>query len=376
MGLVLGLGAAMAARHWLWAVIAKFRAPVTGEMRLRPADCARSLDFAPAFATQAKQFFENGKGLMAIAFTFPGQGSQSVGMGKDLAEAFPEARAVFAEVDEALGQKLSSLMFDGPEDDLTLTANAQPALMAVSMAAMRALEARGFDLAKQVSFVAGHSLGEYSALCAAGTFSLADTARLLRIRGNAMQAAVPVGKGAMAAIIGLEHDAVASACAEAAQGDVCQIANDNGGGQLVISGEKAAVERAAALCSAKGAKRALMLQVSAPFHSALMQPAADAMAQALSKVEARAPVVPVIANVLARPLTDPAAIVESLIAQVTGQVRWRESVEWLAANGVTTLAEIGSGKVLSGLARRISRDTATINLAGPADIDAILAALA
>lgn len=313
---------------------------------------------------------------MAIAFTFPGQGSQSVGMGKDLAEAFPEARAVFDEVDEALGQKLSVLMFDGPEDDLTLTANAQPALMAVSMAAMRALEARGFDLAKQVAFVAGHSLGEYSALCAAGTFSLGDTARLLRIRGNAMQAAVPVGNGAMAAIIGLEHDAVASACAEAAQGDVCQIANDNGGGQLVISGEKAAVERAAALCSAAGAKRALMLQVSAPFHSALMQPAADAMAQALSKVEARAPVVPVIANVLARPLTDPAAIVESLVAQVTGQVRWRESVEWLAANGVTTLAEIGSGKVLSGLARRISRDTATINLAGPADIDAILAALA
>ena len=313
---------------------------------------------------------------MALAFTFPGQGSQAVGMGKDLADAFPEARAVFAEVDDALGEKLSAIMWEGPEDTLTLTANAQPALMAVSMAAMRALEARGFVLKDKVSYVAGHSLGEYSALCAAGMFSVGDCARLLRIRGNAMQAAVPVGEGAMAAIIGLDQAEVESACAEAGRGSVCQIANDNGGGQLVISGAKPAVEHAARLCTEKGAKRALMLSVSAPFHSALMQPAADAMREALADVEKQAPAVPVVANVTVSPLTDPEDIAARLVEQVTGRVRWRETVEWFGANGVATLAEVGSGKVLSGLARRIDRDIATLAIGTSADIDAAMAALA
>ncbi len=293
---------------------------------------------------------------MAIAFTFPGQGSQSVGMGKELADAFPEARAVFDEVDEALGEKLSTIMWDGPEETLTLTANAQPALMAVSMAAIRVMEARGLVLKDKIAYVAGHSLGEYSALCAAGTFSLADTARLLRIRGNAMQAAVPAGKGAMAAIIGLEHGDVEAVCAEASAAGACQIANDNGGGQLVISGEKAAVEKAAELASAKGAKRAIMLPVSAPFHSSLMGPAADAMREALANVEKHNPVVPVIANVRVEPISDAATIADLLVEQVTGQVRWRETVEWFGANGVDTLYEIGSGKVLTGLARRIDRN--------------------
>jgi [acyl-carrier-protein] S-malonyltransferase len=314
--------------------------------------------------------------IMSIAFTFPGQGSQAVGMGRDLADAFPEARAVFDEVDEALAQKLSTLMWEGPEDELTLTANAQPALMAVSLAAIRVLEARGLVLKDKVAYVAGHSLGEYSALAAAGTFSVADTARLLRIRGNAMQAAVPVGEGAMAAIIGLDQDEVEQACAEAAKGSVCQIANDNGGGQLVISGAKPAVEHAARLCTEKGAKRALMLPVSAPFHSALMQPAAEAMRAALADVQKNAPAVPVIANVTVSPLTDPQEIAARLVEQVTGRVRWRETVEWFAANGVGTLYEIGSGKVLSGLARRIDRSVATVNIGVAADIDAALAALA
>ena len=313
---------------------------------------------------------------MAVAFTFPGQGSQSVGMGRELADAFPAARAVFEEVDEALGQKLSQLMWDGPEEELTLTANAQPALMAVSLAAIRALEAGGLVLADKVSFVAGHSLGEYSALAAAGTFSVADTARLLRIRGNAMQAAVPVGEGAMAAIIGLEMGDVASACSEASSEGIVQVANDNGGGQLVISGAKAAVEKAAALCSEKGAKRALMLPVSAPFHSPLMAPAADAMRDALAKVEKHAPAVPVIANVTVTPLTDPDEIAACLVEQVTGQVRWRETVEWFAANGVTTLYEIGSGKVLTGLARRIDKELTGIAVNSPADIETALQALA
>jgi [acyl-carrier-protein] S-malonyltransferase len=312
---------------------------------------------------------------MAIAFTFPGQGSQSVGMGRDLAEAFPEARAVFDEVDAALGEKLSAVMWEGPEETLTLTANAQPALMAVSMAALRVMQARGLVLQDKVAYVAGHSLGEYSALCAAGVFTLADTARLLRIRGNAMQAAVPAGEGAMAAILGLEQDKVEQACAKV-DGGVCQIANDNGGGQLVISGSRPAVEQAARFCTEMGAKRALMLSVSAPFHSALMAPAADAMREALAAVEMQAPVVPVIANVTVSPLTDPAEIRQRLVEQVTGRVRWRETVEWFAANGVGTLYEIGAGKVLCGLARRISRDTATAAVNTPADIDAALAALA
>ncbi|MBZ9791817.1 ACP S-malonyltransferase [Rhizobium sp. 3T7] len=312
---------------------------------------------------------------MTIAFTFPGQGSQAVGMGKDLAENFAEARAVFHEVDEALGEKLSETMFNGPEDKLTLTANAQPALMAVSMAVIRVLEARGVDLKAKVSYVAGHSLGEYSALCAAGTFSLADTARLLRIRGNAMQAAVPVGVGAMAAIIGLEHDDVVAVCEEATAVGSCQIANDNGGGQIVISGEKAAVEKGAAIATEKGAKRAILLPVSAPFHSSLMAPAAEAMREALAGVKKSNPVVPLIANVRAAPVTIADEIANLLVEQVTGQVRWRETVEWFAANGATTLYEIGSGKVLTGLARRIDKTVNGIAVNTPADIDAAVAAL-
>ena len=312
---------------------------------------------------------------MTIAFTFPGQGSQAVGMGKDLAENFAEARAVFDEVDEALGEKLSDVMFNGPEDTLTLTANAQPALMAVSIAVVRVLEAKGLDLKSKVAYVAGHSLGEYSALCAAGTFSLADTARLLRIRGNAMQAAVPVGVGAMAAIIGLEHADVVAVCEAAAAVGACQIANDNGGGQIVISGEKAAVEKAAGLATDKGAKRAILLPVSAPFHSTLMAPAADAMREALVGVKKADPVVPVIANVRAAPVTNAEEIAALLVEQVTGQVRWRETVEWFAGNGVTTLYELGSGKVLTGLARRIDKTINGISVSGPADIDAAVAAL-
>ena len=311
---------------------------------------------------------------MSTAFTFPGQGSQAVGMGKALAEAYPQARAVFDEVDDALGEKLSAIMFEGPEETLTLTANAQPALMAVSMAVMRVLAANGYEIADKASHVAGHSLGEYSALCAAGTFSLADTARLLRIRGNAMQEAVPVGKGAMAAIIGLEHGDVEAICADAAGSGTCQIANDNGGGQLVLSGSKAEVEKAAELAKEKGAKRALMLPVSAPFHSALMAPAAERMAQALAEVEMKAPVVPVVANVLAAPISDPGEIRTRLVEQVTGQVRWRETVEWFGANGVTSMVEAGSGKVLSGLARRINRDIATTSIGSPEDIAGFLEA--
>ena len=312
---------------------------------------------------------------MTVAFTFPGQGSQAVGMGKELADSFPEARAVFDEVDDALGEKLTDIMWNGPEETLTLTANAQPALMAVSIAAIRVMQARGLDLKAKVSYVAGHSLGEYSALCAAGTLTLGDTARLLRIRGNAMQAAVPAGKGAMAAIIGLDHAAVQSVCDAVASLGSCQIANDNGGGQLVISGEKAAVEKAAELAKEQKALRAILLPVSAPFHSKLMAPAADAMAEALARVSPKSPVVPVIANVRAAPVTDPAEIVKLLVEQVTGQVRWRETVEWFAANGVTSLYEIGSGKVLTGLVRRIDKSLAGTAVNTPADIEAALAAL-
>ncbi len=312
---------------------------------------------------------------MTIAFTFPGQGSQSVGMGKELADNFAEARAVFEEVDDALGEKLSDIIWNGPEETLTLTANAQPALMAVSIAAIRAMQARGLDLKEKVAYVAGHSLGEYSALCAAGMFSLADTARLLRIRGNAMQAAVPVGAGAMAAIIGLEHGDVEATCVEASAVGPCQIANDNGGGQIVISGAKAAVEKAAEIATAKGAKRAILLPVSAPFHSALMAPAADAMREALAGVAKQNPVVPVIANVRAAPVSDADEIARLLVEQVTGQVRWRETVEWFAANNVTTLYEVGAGKVLSGLARRIDKSVSSTAVGTPAEVDAALAAI-
>ncbi|HUH48433.1 MAG TPA: ACP S-malonyltransferase [Mycoplana sp.] len=312
---------------------------------------------------------------MTIAFTFPGQGSQAVGMGKELADAFPEAAAVFAEVDDALGENLSAIMFDGPEAELTLTANAQPALMAVSMAIVRVLEARGLILRDKVSYVAGHSLGEYSALCAAGAFTIADTAQLLRIRGNAMQAAVPVGEGAMAAIIGLEHEDVQAICDEALVHGSCQIANDNGGGQLVISGVKPAVERAARMATEKGAKRALMLPVSAPFHSTLMAPAAEVMRAALSEVEIREPVVPVIANVSVQPVTDPKEIARLLVEQVTGQVRWRETVEWFAGNDATSLYEIGSGKVLTGLARRIDKSVTGYAVNTATDIENLLQTL-
>lgn len=309
---------------------------------------------------------------MAIAFTFPGQGSQTVGMGKDLADAFPEARAVFDEVDDALGEKLSHIMWEGPQEKLTLTANAQPALMAVSIAAIRAMEARGLSLAGSVDYVAGHSLGEYSALCAAGMFSVADTARLLRIRGNAMQEAVPVGAGAMAALIGLEQDDVEAVCREVESDGVCQIANDNGGGQIVISGAKAAVERAAALATEKGAKRAIILPVSAPFHSALMEPAAEKMQAALSEVTKHAPSVSVIANVAVMPLSDPEEITRRLVEQVTGRVRWRETVEWFGAHDVTTLYEVGAGKVLTGLIRRIDRNLKGIAVNTPDDVAAAL----
>jgi [acyl-carrier-protein] S-malonyltransferase len=306
---------------------------------------------------------------MTIAFVFPGQGSQAVGMGKALAESFPAARAVFDEVDAALGEKLTTTMWEGPADRLTLTENAQPALMAVSLAAMRVLESEaGVDLKHDAAYVAGHSLGEYSALAAAGAFTLADTARLLRIRGRAMQQAVPVGAGAMAALLGLEFDAAAEVAAEAAQGQVCQAANDNGGGQVVVSGNKEAVERAVEIAKQKGARRAMLLPVSAPFHCALMQPAADAMNQALHAVTVNSPVVPLVANVSAWPITEPAAIVTSLVDQVTGTVRWRESIAFMAQQGVTTFYEVGAGKVLSGLVKRIADGATGTPVGTPEDV--------
>ncbi|MTI17617.1 [acyl-carrier-protein] S-malonyltransferase [Rhodobacteraceae bacterium RKSG542] len=312
---------------------------------------------------------------MTIAFTFPGQGSQAVGMGKNLADTFPEAKAVFDEVDAALGQALSKIMWEGPADELTLTSNAQPALMAVSLATLRVLEAKGVDLKSAVSFVAGHSLGEYSALAAAGSLSISDAARLLRTRGDAMQKAVPVGEGAMAALLGLDFEQAKEIAEEAAQGEVCQAANDNAPGQVVVSGHKAAVERACEIAKSKGARRAVLLPVSAPFHCALMAPAADVMAEALANVEINAPKVPLVANVLAAPITDPAEIRARLVEQVTGTVRWRESVQWMAENGVTTFVEVGTGKVLTGMVKRIAAGAEGVAINTAEDIDALVARL-
>ena len=304
---------------------------------------------------------------MSKAFVFPGQGAQTIGMGHALAEAYPAARAVFEAVDEALGEKLSALIWEGAIEDLTLTANAQPALMATSMAAMAALEAEGIAVT-DAAYVAGHSLGEYSALCAAGSLTLADTARLLRLRGRAMQSAVPVGVGAMAALLGLDFAAAAEVAAEAAQGEVCQAANDNDPAQVVVSGHKAAVERALDIAKAKGAKRAILLPVSAPFHCALMQPAAEAMAEALAGVAIAAPKVPLVANVRAEAVSDPELIRALLVEQVTGSVRWRESVTWMAAQGVTEFWEIGAGKALSGMVKRIAKDASTRAVGTPEDV--------
>jgi [acyl-carrier-protein] S-malonyltransferase len=312
---------------------------------------------------------------MSAAFVFPGQGSQAVGMGKALAESFAPARAVFDEVDAALGESLTATMWEGPADKLTLTENAQPALMAVSLAAMRVLEAEaGVTLTRDAKFVAGHSLGEYSALAAAGAFSIADTARLLRIRGRAMQQAVPVGTGAMAALLGLDFDAAVAIAAEAEQGQVCQAANDNGGGQVVVSGNKSAVERAVEIAKGRGARRAMLLPVSAPFHCALMQPAADAMAEALGKTDVQKPAVPVVANVLAQPISEPGEIVRRLVEQVTGTVRWRECVATMAGAGVTTFYEVGAGKVLTGLVKRIADGATGSAIGTPEDVAAFKAA--
>lgn len=312
---------------------------------------------------------------MTIAFIFPGQGSQAVGMGAELAKAFPAAQAVFSEVNEALGQDLSKLMWEGPEADLTLTENAQPALMAVSLAAMRVLsETKGVSLEGRVAYVAGHSLGEYSALAAAGALSLADTARLLKTRGRAMQAAVPVGEGAMAALLGADLAQAQALAKAASEGEVCEAANDNAPGQVVISGARTAIERAVALAPKYGARRAVLLPVSAPFHCALMQPAADAMREALAAVEIKAPVVPVIANVLAEPISDPEAIRTRLVEQVTGMVRWRETMAYLAGNGVNSVYEIGAGRVLTGIARRFDGIEAR-SVGTPDELEAAAAAL-
>ncbi|NYS25818.1 ACP S-malonyltransferase [Rhodobacteraceae bacterium 2376] len=304
---------------------------------------------------------------MSLALVFPGQGAQTIGMGRALADSSPAARAVFQEVDDALGEALSALIWKGDIAELTLTANAQPALMATSMATLRALEAEGFDI-RQAAFVAGHSLGEYSALAAAGALSLGDTARLLRIRGRAMQEAVPVGQGAMAALLGLDFGSASEIAAEAAQGQICQAANDNDPAQVVVSGDKAAVERAVELAKARGARRAVLLPVSAPFHCALMQPAADAMAAALADVAVKAPAVPLVANVRAEAVSDPDTIRRLLVEQVTGSVRWRESMVWMTGQGVTQFWEVGAGKALSGMIKRVAKGAETRAIASPEDV--------
>ena len=308
------------------------------------------------------------------AFVFPGQGAQTIGMGKALAEAYPSSKSVFDEVDDALGEKLSDLIWDGDIGELTLTKNAQPALMATSLAAMRALEAEGVSI-EDANFVAGHSLGEYSALAAAGALSVADTAKLLRTRGAAMQEAVPVGIGAMAALLGLDFETAQEVADEAAQGEVCQAANDNDPSQVVVSGHKAAVERAVEIAKEKGARRAMLLPVSAPFRCTLMSPAAEVMAQALADVDIERPSVPVVANVLAKPIGDPTTIRSLLVDQVTGSVRWRESVLWMAENGVTETFEIGAGKALTGMIRRIYKDMTTAAVGTPDDVTAAVAAI-
>jgi len=314
---------------------------------------------------------------MSRAFTFPGQGSQAIGMGLALSQAFPVARELFEEVDEALKQPLSRLMWQGPEPDLTLTENAQPALMAVSLAITRVLEVEGkLQWGQHVALAAGHSLGEYSALAAAGTFSVADTARLLKARGLAMQRAVPVGRGAMAALLGAELDQAEQVAQEASQGaEVCVVANDNAPGQVVISGHKAAIERAAEIAKAKGIKRAMLLPVSAPFHSPLMAPAAREMEEALERVTMRPPRVPVISNVSVTPQSDPAAIRRLLVEQVTGRVRWRETIAGLRDRGISSVIEVGAGKVLSTMAKRIDKDLATVSVETPQDIEAFLKTL-
>jgi [acyl-carrier-protein] S-malonyltransferase len=312
---------------------------------------------------------------MSAAYVFPGQGSQAVGMGKALAETFAVARRVFEEVDEALGDKLSAVMWEGPADAVTLTENAQPALVAVSLAAMCVLESEaGVDLKRDAKFVAGHSVGEYSALAAAGALTIGDAVRLVRTRGRAMQRAVPVGMGAMAALLGVDFEQAAAIAAEAAQGELVQAANDNGGGQVVVSGHKTAVERAVEVAKAKGVRRAMLLPVSAPFHSALMQPAADVMADALAKVTIKPPVVPLVANVTAAPVTDPEQIRHGLVEQVTGTVRWRESVAYMASQGVTDFYEVGSGRVLAGLVKRIADGASGVSIGTPDDVAAYKAA--
>lgn len=308
---------------------------------------------------------------MSRAFVFPGQGAQSIGMGQTLALSYPAAQAVFDEVDDALGEKLSALIWGGDQEALTLTENAQPALMATSLAALRALEAEGASIS-DVAYVAGHSLGEYSALAAAGSMSIGDTARLLRTRGKAMQEAVPVGVGAMAALLGLDFETVKAVAEEAAQEDVCQAANDNDPGQVVVSGHRAAVERAIEIAKAKGAKRAVLLPVSAPFHCALMRPAAEVMAHALREVEIKAPVVPLVANVCAEGISDPTLIRAFLVEQITGSVRWRESIAWMAGQGVREIWEIGAGKALCGMIRRIDRDVTTRAIGSPEDVTAAM----